>query len=70
MNIPVNDENQWLKDADIWTQNGTTVGFYLITFISFYYMLVPLSILIKLSYVSQLRFKTVTRCACFPYFLY
>jgi len=26
MNIPVNDENQWLEDADIWAQNGTAVG--------------------------------------------
>lgn len=37
MNIPVNDENQWLEDADIWAQNGTAVGFYLITFISLYH---------------------------------
>jgi len=34
MNIPVNDENQWLKDADLGAErNGG--GFYLITF--FYY---------------------------------
>lgn len=35
MNIPVNDENQWLEDADIWAQNGTTVGYFVL--INFYF---------------------------------
>lgn len=66
MNIPVNDENQWLEDADIWAQNGTTVGFILITFIFSLFMRVPLSIFI--SFYLGHDFKRV--CVFFVISLY
>lgn len=60
MNIPVNDENQWLKDADIWAQNGTAVGStYILLFFSITWYFVR---------ISRLRFPYL--CTTFSFFFF